>query len=176
MRFNGRDVATHRLADPTSFVVVDDHRSGNAKKTTKSILLFTAESEKVWFYDQIFVNRVYRVEFEDGDEGDGDGPRERGSRGTRRRAIIDPICALGHDRSIRDACCVRTRVRRRGVRPASDIGGAFFERSRRNCREIYLCTNLPRPDTVHLVCSFEKCSPMSQPHFFCSVLHLVVWE
>ena len=57
------------------------------------------------------------------DEGDGDGPRERGSRGTRRRAIIDPICALGHDRSIRDACCVRTRVRRRGVRSASEIGG-----------------------------------------------------
>jgi hypothetical protein len=44
------------------------------------------------------------------DEGDGDGPRERGSRGSRRRAIVDPICALGHDRSIRDACRVRTRV------------------------------------------------------------------
>ena len=35
------------------------------------------------------------------DEGDGDGPRERGSRGTRRRAVAVSIRARGHDPTIR---------------------------------------------------------------------------
>ena len=54
------------------------------------------------------------------DEGDGDGPI-RGSRGTRRRAIVDPTRAWGHDRWIRSmagmrvACAESDRRRRRCV-------------------------------------------------------------